>query len=407
MNKLPESSWHEAREAAALLTGILAPEILPIPNASGRVLATNCVALCDLPTFDSSAMDGWAVAGDGPWTVIGEAHAGSPLASPLAAGSALRIATGAVVPAGTEAVIRWEDARTEGGRLHAESDPGSNIRRAGEECRAGDHIARVGAEVTPALTGFLAATGHDHVAVVRRPRVHVIVLGDELQHSGIPTDGRVRDSLGPQLPGWLARMGAECSSIVHVVDDLDDVTAALARAAETADLVITTGGTAAGPRDHLRAAIDRNHGVIHVDCVAVRPGHPMLLADLGHLGHLGHLEQLDQGQGQGRDRRVPLVGLPGNPHSAIVGLVTLGEPLIGSMLGRPRIPLAQVATTTELRAPDSHTRLIAGNLVDGRFERSPYGGSAMLRGLAQSTGFAVAPEGRTPAGAHVEWLPLP
>jgi molybdopterin molybdotransferase len=106
-------------------------------------------------------------------------------------------------------------------------------------------------------------------------------------------------------------------------------------------------------------------------------------------------------------RRVPLIGLPGNPHSAIVGLVTLGEPLIGAMLGRPRTPLDLAPTTVELRAPHAPTRLIAGTLVNGRFELSPYGGSAMLRGLARSTGFAVVPEGSTPAGARVEWLPLP
>ena len=114
MIHLPESSWHDAREAAALLAGILASEQVSVSNASGRVLATNCVALCDLPTFDSSAMDGWAVAGDGPWTIVGEAHAGAPLAAPLATGTAARIATGAVVPAGTGAVIRWEDARIDG-----------------------------------------------------------------------------------------------------------------------------------------------------------------------------------------------------------------------------------------------------------------------------------------------------
>lgn len=386
----PESSWHGARESASVLAGVLGSEQVPVPLAAGRVLAANCVALCDLPTFDSSAMDGWAVAGAGPWAIVGEAHAGSPFAAQLASGTAARIATGAVVPLGTGAVVRWEDARIDGGLVHAEQVPGTDIRPAGEECRAGDLIARVGTEVTPALAGFLAATGHDHVAVVRRPRVHVVLLGDELQQSGIPSGGRVRDSLGPQLPGWLNRLGAEVVESHHVVDDLDDVAHSLARAAQAADMIITTGGTAAGPRDHLRAAIERNEGTLHVDCVAVRPGHPMLLAHLA-----------------AGDHRVPLVGLPGNPHSAIVGLITLGAPLIGAMLGRPRNPLARVATTVELRAPHAHTRLIAGNLVGGRFELSPYGGSAMLRGLAQSTGFAVVPEGSTPAGAHVEWLPLP
>jgi molybdopterin molybdotransferase len=391
VNPLAEASWQGAREAAAMVIGVLPPEQAPVHLSPGRVLATNCVALCDLPSFDSSAMDGWAVAGAGPWAIVGEARAGSPLAQPLAPGTAARIATGAVVPTGTGSVIRWEDARITGGLVHAEPAPGSDIRRAGEECRAGDLIAQVGSLVTPALAGFLAATGHDHVAVVRRPRVHVLLLGDELQQSGIPSGGRVRDSLGPQLPGWLSRMGAEVLAGDLVADDLGEVASTLAQAAVESDLVITTGGTAAGPRDHLRAAIERNAGKILVDCVAVRPGHPMLLAEFATHD----------------SRRVPLVGLPGNPHSAIVGLLTLAEPLIDAMLGRPRTPLAMVSTASELRAPKDHTRLIAGNLVEGRFELSPYGGSAMLRGLAQSSGFAVVPEGTTPEGAHVQWLPLP
>ena len=391
MNPLVEASWHGAREAAALAAFALPSEQTLVHLSPGRVLATNCFALCDLPSFDSSAMDGWAVAGSGPWVIVGDALAGSPLAQPLTPGTAARIATGAVVPTGTNSVIRWEDARVAEGLVNAEPAPGSDIRRAGEECRSGDLIARVGTTVTPALAGFLAATGHDQVAVVSRPRVDVLILGDELQQSGIPSEGRVRDSLGPQLPGWLARMGAEVPAGDLVADDLGEVAATLAQAARESDLVITTGGTAAGPRDHLRAAIERNAGTVLVDCVAVRPGHPMLLAELA----------IDDG------RRVPIVGLPGNPHSAIVGLLTLAEPLIGAMLGRTRTPLAMVATTSELRAPKDHTRLIAGNLVAGRFELSPYGGSAMLRGLAQSSGFAVVPEGTTPAGAHVQWLPLP
>ena len=151
MNPLVEASWHGAREAAALAAGALPSEKTPVHLSPGRVLATNCVALCDLPSFDSSAMDGWAVAGAGPWAIVGDARAGSPLTQPLAPGTAARIATGSVVPSGTGSVIRWEDARVVEGLVHAEPAPGSDIRRAGEECRAGDLIARVGTTVTPAL----------------------------------------------------------------------------------------------------------------------------------------------------------------------------------------------------------------------------------------------------------------
>ena len=218
-----------------------------------------------------------------------------------------------------------------------------------------------------------------------------MVLGDELQHSGVPRDGRVRDSLGPQLPGWLTRMGAEVVATEHIPDDLDAVVAALQRNAGECDVIITTGGTAAGPRDHLHAALAAAAGTLVVDCVAVRPGHPMLLATLPGTGACV----------------VPVIGLPGNPHSAIVGLMTLVQPIIDAMLGRPAMALRSVPTVEALRSPAGHTRLIAGNLVDGKFVLSPYGGSAMLRGLAQSSGFAVAPAGDTPAGAVIDWLPLP
>jgi molybdopterin molybdotransferase len=391
MTMLQEATWIQARDAAAHVCPSLPSEQVDVSQSSGRVLADDCLARCDLPSFDSSAMDGWAVAGDGPWQVIGDALAGRAYAQPLVPGSTVRIATGAVVPNGTSAIIRWEDASLADGIVSGPATDAMHIRRAGEECRTGDLVAQSGTIVTPALAGFLAATGHDAIPVVRRPRIGLMLLGDELQHSGIPRDGRVRDSLGPQLPGWLTRMGAEVVTTVHIPDDLDAVVAALLRYASECDVIITTGGTAAGPRDHLHAALTAAAGSLIIDCVAVRPGHPMLLATLSTAS--GGL--------------VPVIGLPGNPHSAIIGLMTFAQPIIDSMLGRPALTLRSVPTVEALRSPAGHTRLIAGNLVDGRFVLSPYGGSAMLRGLAQSTGFAVAQAGDTPAGAVVEWLPLP
>ncbi len=386
-----EADWWAARDAAGSVATVLGQEDVPVDEAAGRVLARDCTAACDLPSFDTSAMDGWVVAGPGPWRIVGDVAAGAPLREALLPGTGARIATGAVIPAGADAVLRWEDADVAAGEIRGSVVRGADIRAAGEECRVGDLIAPAGTEVGPALAGFLAATGHDVVPVVRRPRVTLLLLGDELLRSGIPSDGRVRDSLGPQLPRWLAGLGAEVVSREHVADQLESVVQAFTSAAASVDLVITTGGTAAGPRDHVHAAIRAAGGELIVDRVAVRPGHPMLLACL------------PDGEGAG----VPIVGLPGNPHSAIVGLMTLARPIVDSMLGRPASLLRQVPSADELRAPAGHTRLIAGNVVDGVFELSPYGGSAMLRGLAQSTGFAVAPEGVTPAGSPVSWLPLP
>jgi molybdopterin molybdotransferase len=387
---LSECTWEQARQAAAHLSTARPAETIAVQRISGRVLAEACVALCDLPSFDSSAMDGWAVRDEGPWQVVGDARAGVPFAGELAPGSAVRIATGAVVPSGTSAVLRWEDAELTDGVVNGVIISGADIRRAGEEVRTGDVIAQAGSVVTPALAGFLAATGHDEVAVVRRPRIHLLLLGDELMSDGIPAAGRVRDSLGPQLPGWLLRMGAEVVAEEHIPDELPAVAEAFRRAANTADVVITTGGTAAGPRDHVHAAIAANTGELVVDRVAVRPGHPMLLATLSN----------DAGS------VVPLIGLPGNPHSAIVGLMTLAQPVIDAQLGIPTGDLLQVPTRDGLRTTPNHTRLVAGNIVAGAFVLSPYGGSAMLRGLAQSSGFAVVDVNLAPDDL-VRWLPLP
>ncbi len=390
MTALHEADWWAAHSAAASLGRVLEPESVDVAASDRRVLAEDVLALCDLPNFDTSAMDGWALAGDGPWRIVGDIAAGSPLPGRLEPGTCARIATGAVVPEGTRGVLRWEAADVADGVVTGPVADGGDIRRRGEECRTGELIALAGTEVTPAMSGFLAATGHDTVAVTRRPRVELILLGDELQERGIPRDGRVRDSLGPQLPGWLDRSGAQAHEHRRVGDRLDDVIAAFALAAGRADLIITTGGTAEGPRDHVRGAIDALGGQLVVDHVAVRPGHPMLLASL------------PVGAGS-----VPLVGLPGNPHSAVVGFATLAAPVIDAMLGRTAAQLSRVPTVEELRAPSGHTRLIAGVLQDGCFTLSPYGGSAMLRGLAQSRGFAIVPEGVTPAGGRVAWLPLP
>jgi len=385
-----EADWLRARDRARELAMPLDSELLPVARLDHRVLAMDCYAKCDLPGFATSAMDGWAVSGSGPWQVTGDVPAGEPLSRVIATGEAVRIATGAVIPTGADAVLRWEDATRIDGLLSGEVEAGRDIRAAGEECTRGDLIATEGTIVGPALAGLLAATGHDQVAVRQRPRVCVLLLGDELLTSGIPADGRVRDSLGPQIPGWIARAGAQVVRQEHVADSLSMTEAAIARHAASCDLVITTGGTAAGPRDHLHAALSALGATVHIDRVRVKPGHPMLLADVPVSARTS----------------VPVVGLPGNPHSAVVGLVTLVIPLLDGMLGRPKVDLPRVPTLADLRTQKGQTRLVAGRLVDGTFQLSGYAGSAMLRGLAQSDGFAVVRES-VEAGMDVAWLALP
>ena len=207
----------------------------------------------------------------------------------------------------------------------------------------------------------------------------------EIQLDGIPSDGLVRDALGPQLPGWLVRMGAEVIAMNYVADELSLVVDAIALARTRADVIVTTGGTADGPRDHLHAALEQLGGELIVDRVKVRPGHPMLLANLDG---------------------VALLGLPGNPQSAIVGLMSLGQPVIDALLGRGLRELENVITIKEIKAREDFTRLVLGTISEGRFNEGEHLGSAMLRGLAHATGFAVAPSGVSAAGSRVQWLPL-
>ncbi|CAB4709345.1 unannotated protein [freshwater metagenome] len=385
MSTLREAQWDLARIAARKSVTRLPSELVNIFDCVDRTISTDVLALVDLPTYETSAMDGYAVSGVGPWKIVGDVKAGAPMSQVLESGTAVRIATGAVIPAGTFGVVRWELADVVDATLNAQVNEGGEIRPAGLECRKGQVIAQAGTVLTPAWIGLLASAGWDQLEVTRKPRVEIILLGDEIQLQGIPSDGLVRDALGPQLPGWLVRMGAEVIAMNYVADELSLVVDAIALARTRADVIVTTGGTADGPRDHLHAALEQLGGELIVDRVKVRPGHPMLLANLDG---------------------VALLGLPGNPQSAIVGLMSLGQPVIDALLGRGLRELENVITIKEIKAREDFTRLVLGTISEGRFNEGEHLGSAMLRGLAHATGFAVAPSGVSAAGSRVQWLPL-
>jgi molybdopterin molybdotransferase len=248
-------------------------------------------------------------------------------------------------------------------------------------------LLAAGTIVTAPVLGLAAAAGHDTLLVTPPATVDAFVLGDELTSRGPPTPGRTRDALGPQLPAWLSAFGAAPPSIVQLPDNLDDLAVALGTS--LADLVITTGGTSVGPRDHVRAAIARAGGLVVVDGVHVKPGHPMLLASLPG----------------GRW----LVGLPGNPLAACAALLTLVGPVLDGMhgLGPAATVTATLATAEPGRAGDGHRLLPVRLGDDGAAVVLPSCGSAMLRGLAQATGLVVVPPRGSAVGEEVEYLPLP
>ncbi|MFJ5709068.1 molybdopterin molybdotransferase MoeA [Streptomyces sp. NPDC093105] len=411
----PEARARAARAGAEARAAAGRPPVrVPLGQALSRTLAEPLRALTDLPSFDSSAMDGWAVAGPGPWTVREESvlagHAG---AAALAPGEAVRIATGARVPAGATAVVRSEHARTEapaGSPADSPADSpvdppadspagtvllhplravvtGQDIRPRGQECRAGDELLPAGTVVGPAVLGLAAAAGYDEPAVLPRPRVEILVLGDELLTSGLPRDGLIRDALGPMLGPWLTALGAEVLATRRIGDDAEALYDAVTGSA--AELVVTTGGTAAGPVDHVHRVLDKAGATLLVDGVKVRPGHPMLLA------------RLDPGR--------HLVGLPGNPLAAVSGLLTLAAPLLAALTEEPaaaaEAPRAPVHDAVQGHPYD--TRLVPVVHRDGTAVPLHYNGPAMLRGIAAADAMAVVPPGGAEPGRRLELLALP
>lgn len=389
------AAWRAGRDAAP------APVPVPLPEADGGVLVEPLVARTDLPPFPTSSVDGWAVRGDGPWRVTGRVLAGGA-PPPLAAdGNCVQIATGAMVPDGTTAVLRVEDSTTgPDGRVTGTPRQRPEWREPGEEAAAGEELVPAGTGVTPALVGLAAACGYDELAVRPPARARVLVFGDELLPAGLPAAGRIRDALGPQLPGWLRRLGATLNGPLAgaagpEVDTLAAHVSAISSAlAKGADLVCTTGGTMHGPVDHLHPALAELGADYLVDTVAVRPGFPMLLATVPAPG----------------GRTGVVAGLPGNPQSAVVALVTLVGPLLAGWLGRPRPAYQRIRLGAPIpgRGDHTHLALVRRDPATGRGYPLPHAGSAMLRGLAGAAGFAVIASGATGAtGDEVPLLPLP
>ena len=310
---------------------------MPLRASLGRVLAAAVASSEDVPSFDNSAMDGYAMRArdttgatetePAQLEVVGESRAGAPYAGAVGAGQAVRISTGAKLPEGTDAVLRVEDAR-EGPGTVSVSRPlgaGQEVRRAGEDIRAGDVVLRAGTRIGPAELAVAASTGAAEVRCARRSRVAVVVTGDELVEPGKPLpEGSIRNTNGYAIPAQVTEAGGEVASVETVGDDYAATVAALQRAL-TADVAVTTGGVSVGAHDHVKPAL-AELGVEQVFWgVALRPGHPTWF-----------------GTAAGGEGRALVFGLPGNPVSAMVTFHLFVRPALARMLG---------ATVTERRAP--------------------------------------------------------
>ena len=380
------TTWPEARALAFSAAPALPAVLLPVSDAAGCVLAAPLWSLAPLPAFDTAAMDGWAVRGRGPWQVVGRVLAGALAAGPLAEGEAVEVATGAAVPDGTDAVLPYEYGVLAEGSLVGEVTPGRHVRRTGEECAARTAVLPAGHVLTPAGLGLAAAVGHDGLLVHPLPRVHCLVTGDELLSAGLPGHGRIRDAVGPLLPGAVAASGGVLVGLDRLGDDPDVLRKAVLAA--DADVVVTTGASSVGRADFLPVVLQALGAEVLVDGVQVKPGHPQLLARL-------------------TDGRL-LVGLPGNPLAALAGVVTTLGPLLAGLAGRSLPSLSSAVLTDAVSAAAGSHRLVPVAVREGRARPTGHAGAAMLRGAAEAAAFAVVPPGADPAaGSRVELAPLP
>jgi molybdopterin molybdotransferase len=289
-------------------------EEVPVPEAAGRLLATDVLARRDLPPADVSAMDGWAVrAADtpGPLRAAGESAAGTPWAGPLRPGEAIAISTGAAMPPGADAVARREvvDAGDGSVRVREPVAPARDVRRRGELVREGGLLLATGHRVAPHEVGAIGAAGHAVVPCLRRPRVAVLATGAELVPLGAAArPAEVHDSSRHGIAAQLAAAGGEPVAGARVRDDLDATVRALEELlAAGPDVLVTCGGISAGAHDHVRAALGRLGFEEEMRGVRATPIRPTWL---------------------GRRDGVVALGLSGNPASAAVAAHLLGRPLL-------------------------------------------------------------------------------
>jgi molybdopterin molybdotransferase len=375
--------WDVARELAHAAATPLKPVSRTLADAAGGVLATPLVSPSAVPPVDRSAMDGYAVSGAGPWRVVSHIGVTSDAAMVLAAGEACSITTGAAVPAGATSVVRDEDAVLANGLVHGPSESGLHIRRAGEECAANEVLLPAGVVVDPPVLGVAASVGLNRLTVVPQPRVAAVITGDELVHRGPSGPGRVRDAIGPMLPGLITRAGALASPVMHLPDDRTALIDTL-RSAD-AELILVSGSSASGPADHLRPALSALGAELIIDGVACRPGHPQALARLA-------------------DGRL-VVGLPGNPFAALTAFLTLGVAAILRMRGLPLPTLTVAPVPGGLPCHPRSTRLVPVRVTGQGAVPLGHGGSAMLRGVAAADALAVVDPGPAEAIA-ARLLPL-
>ena len=384
----------------AFLSPVTAVERLNIRAALGRILAEDVISPVNVPQHDNSAMDGYAVRfsdlnadAESKLKIIGTSFAGKPFQGTAGPGQAVRIMTGAVIPAGTDTVIQQEKAKAAGDYVAVMPVPkkGTNTRSAGEDLRAGEPALKRGHPVQPAEIGMMASLGIGEVAVYRKLRVAFFSTGDELVAIGQPLGpGQIYDSNRYTIYGLLVRLGCEVLDMGVIRDTPRDVEHAFREAAEVADVVITSGGVSVGEADYVKQILDRLGEVLFWK-IAMKPGRPLAYGRIGN---------------------AHFFGLPGNPVAVMVTFYQFVRDALLHLQGRTTstpLPTQKVVCTSPIKKAPGRTEFQRGILsqdAEGRWSVRTTGdqGSGILSSMSHANCFIILPaeQGNTPAGATVD-----
>ncbi len=407
----PMHSVEDALQQALVHFHPLDAERVPILKALDRVLAEDVISEFDIPPHANSAMDGYAVHADDtkgagrqtPCTlhVIGNLAAGHVLDTRITSGTAVRIMTGAPIPPGADAIVRFEDASCEGESVHifSEVHVGKDLRSAGEDVGRGEPVLRKGMHLRPQEVGMLAALGRVDVAVVRRPRVAILATGDELVDVGHSlTPGRIYDANGYSNAAQVLRYGGIPIQL-GIVQDCKHVLAKKMEEglAQDVDLFLVSGGVSVGDFDVVKEAlIDK--GEISFWRVCMKPGKPLAFGTI---------------RGE-RGTSVPLLGMPGNPVSAMVSFELFARPALLTMLGESDLekPSVEAMLVDAIAHKDDRRHYVRVLLEEKDGERYAHlagnQGSGVLSSMVRANGLAVIPEelASVPAGQRVQVMLL-
>lgn len=366
----------------------LAVEEVPVANALGRFAAQPLLATVSLPSFDNSQVDGYAVLAQDAVTgaslrVVDEQPAGPQREITITPGNAIRIFTGAAVPAGADAVIMQEDVQREGDQIRIVEGivVGENIRRAGSDLCRGQVLLRAGERISPVVIGLLASQGLTSVRVHRVPRIGVLSTGDELIAPGKPLEpGQLYNSNGPMLIAMLADLGITNTRAVHCGDTLEATKDALRSLLIDDDVIIVSGGVSVGDHDHVKPALAALGVPPDLWRVNIKPGKPFLFAQAEH-------------------PRVCVFGLPGNPVSSFVTFQRFVRPALLQLMGANEAqhqPLTVEVTLSEALSNDGgRPHYVRGQVTQGVFKPVGVQQSHALHGLSKCNALLCVAAGET------------